>query len=183
MTDVTVHIRPETAADFPAVRELVTAAFGRADEARLVERLRDCDAYIPELALTAASADGKGEEIVGHLLLTRLPIRLDRGGSVIALALAPVAVRPDRQREGVGSALVGQALERAADLGFGAVIVLGHPSYYPRFGFLPGGAFGVRCPFDVPGEAFMARELVPGALRECEGMVVYARAFMEEEPA
>lgn len=180
MTGDTLPVRRETAADFPAVRELVTAAFGRADEARLVERLRACDAYIPELALVATSPDG---EVVGHLMLTRLPIHLDRGGSALALALAPVAVRPDRQREGVGSALVTQALERAAALGFGAVIVLGHPSYYPRFGFLPGGAFGVRCPFDVPGEAFMARELVPGALRECEGMVVYARAFTEEEPA
>ncbi|MDE7063972.1 MAG: N-acetyltransferase [Desulfovibrionaceae bacterium] len=178
MTDNPLPVRPETAADFPAVRELVTAAFGRADEARLVERLRACEAYIPELALVATSADGK---VVGHLMLTRLPIHLDRGGSAPALALAPVAVRPDRQRAGVGSALVSQALERAAGLGFGAVIVLGHPSYYPRFGFLPGGAFGVRCPFDVPGEAFMARELVPGALRECEGMVVYARAFMEED--
>lgn len=182
MCENSLIFRPETTADFSDIRALVAAAFSRSDEARLVERLRRSDAYIPELALVAiAKGEGGSEgELLGHLMLTRLPVRLDRGGSLTALALAPVAVRPDSQRRGVGAALVTHALERAAALGFGAVIVLGHPSYYPRFGFLPGSAFGVRCPFDVPGEAFMARELHSGALEGCEGMAVYARAFIEE---
>lgn len=165
-------IRRETAADYEAIEAIVTAAFGRQDESRLIEALRLAPEYDPELSLVAI----EDEQVVGHVLLTAITIDTDRV-PFPTLALAPVAVAPERQRQGVGTALIREALKRAKVKGHKVVIVLGHPEYYPRFGFVPASQFGIRARFDVPEEAFMALELKPGALEGRAGAVRYPPPF------
>src|SRR5688572_20117164 len=167
-----MKLRSEIVADYEAIGAVLTAAFGQPDEARLVEALRLAREYDPELSLVAI----EDEQVVGHVLLTAITIDTEQG-PFPALALAPVAVSPERQRQGVGTALIREALKLAKDKGHEAVIVLGHPEYYPRFGFVPASQFGIRAPFAVPDEAFMALELKPGALEGRAGAVRYPPAF------
>ena len=167
-------VRPETTADHQAVARLLTDAFGGPAEARLVELLRTSPAYIPDLALVA-EVDGT---VVGHILFTVVAVE-DRpaGETTPALALAPMAVAPAHQRTGVGTALAGAALERARRRPEAAVIVLGHPGYYPRFGFVPASRFGIEPPWsDIPDDAFLVLPL-PGYTEACRGVVVYPPAF------
>lgn len=145
------HTRAENPADIPAIRAIVLAAFPTALEADLVDALRADPAWIDGLSVVAATGDGT---VVGHALLTRCHI-----GRSPALALAPVAVAPEAQRTGVGQAVTRAALEAAADLGEHHVVVLGHPEYYPRFGFGRASAHGIVLNMDVPDEAFMALTL------------------------
>lgn len=160
-------VRPETPADAEAVRALTAAAFGQPDEADLVDRLRETPGY---LALVAVEAG----EVVGHIAFS--PVTLDPPGPDVR-GLAPMAVAPGRQRKGIGSALVREGLEACRADGAAAVVVLGHPAYYPRFGFAPGPPRGITCEYDVPDEAFMVVELRPGALAGTEGVVHYGPAF------
>lgn len=169
-----IVVRPEKTEDHAAVYEVNRLAFGNEEEPRLVEALRRSDDFIADLSLVAE----KGGEVVGHILFTPITIEA-QAGAVSAVALAPMAVRPELQRQGVGSELVRRGLEQCRGLGHKIVIVLGHPEYYPRFGFSPAGAFGVKAPFPAPDEAFMALELVPGALDGIEGTVKYPPAFGE----
>ncbi|TDC63392.1 GNAT family N-acetyltransferase [Streptomyces hainanensis] len=144
--------RAETGADIPAIREIDLAAFPTALEADLVEALRaDDTAWLDGLSLVAAEPGGR---LVGHALLTRCHI-----GDTPALCLGPVAVRPDHQRTGAGSAATRAALAAARDLGERYVVVLGHPAYYPRFGFTRASVHGIGVTFDVPDEALMALAL------------------------
>lgn len=168
-------IRPETAADRKAILELNALAFGQDGESRLIDRLRETVNYVPELSVVAYA----GEYLVGYILLTRLPLRGDDGEMYESLALAPMAVTPALHQMGVGGQLVRYSLEQARALGFGSVIVLGHPKYYPRFGFVPASRFGIRTAYDVPDEAFMAQELAPGALAGKAGQVEYPAPFGE----
>ena len=117
----------------------------------IVEKLRPSEAYIPELSLVA-ELDG---EVVGHVILSRA-----RLGDGEALALGPIGVAPEHQRRGVGSALMHAAIERARELGHGVVVLLGHPEYYPRFGFVHAPTLGMT--HDVMSPPFMALELRPG---------------------
>ena len=165
MIDPTV--RPERPSDRDAVRRVNEAAFGRSDEADLVDRLRQSE---PRYLGLVADVGG---EVVGHILFTS--ITLDAGVDV--RGLAPMAVLPDRQRSGVGSALVRAGLSACRDDGAEAVVVLGYPAYYPRFGFRPASAFGITSEYDVPDEAFMALELADGALGGASGVVRYSPAF------
>ena len=137
--------------------------------------LRGLPEFVPALSLVAET-EGR---VVGHILLT--PTRTSAGGTV--LALAPVAVDPPFQRQEIGSALVLGALAGARRLGYGVVIVVGHPDYYPRFGFSPARAKGFEAPFPVPDEAFMVLELRPGAAG-AGGTVLYSPAFTvcDEDP-
>lgn len=146
------------------------SAFGHADEARLVESLTR--RARPLLSLVAES----GGAIAGHILFT--PVTLD-GFAELLMGLAPMAVAPDKQRCGIGSALVRAGLDGCRSLGAAAVVVLGHPGYYPRFGFVPATRFGLRCEYDAPAEAFMALELRPHALAGAGGSVRYHPAFAE----
>ncbi|MDO9223698.1 MAG: N-acetyltransferase [Caulobacter sp.] len=156
--------RPAEAADHAAIHALVAAAFGQPDEAALVDQLRaDGDALV-ELV---AEVEG---EIIGHILFS--PLTTDTGQRFAALA--PLSVRPGRQRQGLGLKLMAAGLEACRVAGVEAVIVLGHPAYYPRAGFSAQAAKTVRAPFSGP--AFMALELTPGAL-ERPVTVTYARAF------
>jgi putative acetyltransferase len=163
-----MHIRPETPSDDAAVRDINVAAFGRDTEARLVALLRE--QARPLVSLVAQ----EGRALVGHIMFS--PVSL-QGFTRLMMGLAPMAVTPARQRQGIGSALVRAGLESCADIGAEAVVVLGHPDFYPRFGFLPAVRFGLGCEYDVPAEAFMAIELEPHALRGIAGTVSYHPAF------
>lgn len=144
-------VRPETGADAAAVRRVVEAAFPTAEEADLVDALRGDPAWLPGLSFVAEAPDGR---VAGYALMTRC-----RVGGADALALAPVAVLPEHQRRGAGDAVVRAALAEAARRGERLVVVLGHPAYYPRFGFVRASSLGVSAGFAVPDEALMA--LVP----------------------
>ncbi len=161
-------IREEAPADHIAVRELNRLAFGQDDEANLVDALR-AGGYT-RLSLVA-ERDGT---VVGHLLFSRLPIETSNG-VVEALALAPAAVRPDRQRQGIGSQLIRDGLMMCRQRGHRIVVVLGHAEYYPRFGFSADLAERLRSPF--PGPHFMAMELASGVLDGVEGDVRYPPPF------
>ena len=167
-----VAVRPERAEDHAAIRRVNTEAFGRPNEAWLVDALRKTAGFVPELSLVAEA----GGEVVGHILVTRILIR-EGSETVSALALAPMAVLPSYQRTGIGSALVRHALAEARRLGHGAVVVLGHASYYPRFGFSPARGHGIRAPFPVRDESFMVLELAPSALAGVMGEVEYPPEF------
>lgn len=163
------RVRPETPADREAVRAVELAAFPTAEEADLVDALRaDPGAWIDGLSYVAEDEAG---DVVGHALLTRCLV-----GDRPALALAPCAVLPDRQRTGAGGAAIRGALEAARARGENLVVVLGHAEYYPRFGFVPASGWGIAPPFEVPDEAFMALRLDPSA-EAPRGTVGYPAAF------
>ncbi|MBC8090567.1 MAG: N-acetyltransferase [Pseudonocardia sp.] len=159
--------RVETDADVTAVREINLAAFDTAEEADLVDALRTDPAWIPGLSLVSTDAHGTP---VGHALLTRCHI-----GDVAALCLAPCAVQPGFQRTGAGSAAITAGLEAARAMGERFVVVLGHPTYYPRFGFGRASAHGIRLSIEVPDEALMALTLDDGP--PPGGQVRYAAPF------
>lgn len=167
---MTWHTRPEAPGDAAAIRDVLTEAFDGPDEAALVDALRaDPRAWLPDLSVVTEDADG---EVVGHALLTRCHV-----GDTPALALAPCAVRTARQREGAGGAAVRAALAAARAAGESAVVVLGHPSYYPRFGFTPCADAGITPPpgQDWPREAFLALSLTGRPLPN--GPIHYAPPF------
>jgi putative acetyltransferase len=163
-----MRITPEGPDDAPAVAALNREAFGGADEVALIERLR-ADRHV---AVSLVAVEDAG--FVGHILFSDLAVELD-GRPIRAVSLAPMCVRPDRQRQGIGSALVRAGLDAVRDAGWRAVIVLGHPEFYPRFGFSADLAARLAAPF--AGPAFMALELVPGALAGTRGTVTYPPAF------
>jgi putative acetyltransferase len=167
-------IRPETEVDLPAIDDVNQRAFGRADEALLVRRLRDDGLVVASLVAE------QGGAVVGHVMLSWLPTRVD-GHSLRVVALAPVAVLPERQRQGIGSRLVEGSIEAAREHSVAAIIVLGHPRYYPRFGFSAAAARGLAAPFS--GKSFMALELVAGSLAGKTGTVHYPSAFGIEQGA
>ena len=114
-------------------------------------------------------------EIVGHILFTKIQII---GNEIYdSLALAPMAVLPEFQNRRIGSALVRAGLKKAKDLKFKSVIVLGHKNYYPKFGFQKASNWQIKCPFEVPDEAFMAIELIKNGLENISGIVQYPKAF------
>ncbi|MFD7868547.1 GNAT family N-acetyltransferase [Streptomyces sp. NPDC059783] len=148
---VTWTTRPETAADADAIREVNLGAFPTALEADLVEALRTDPAWIAGLSLVAEAPDGT---LAAFALLTRC--RVDDSP---ALVLGPCAVLPAYQRTGAGSAVIRAALEAARVRGENIVTCLGHPDYYPRFGFTPASRYGIRPAFEVPDEAMMVLAL------------------------
>ena len=161
-------VRVEEPADLPAVHAVNRAAFESAVEADLVDALRAQTAE----AISLVAEDGT---IVGHIMFS--PVRLTGVPELRAMALAPMSVMPGHQRTGIGSALVRDGLAECRRRGVEAVFVVGHPDYYPRFGFRRAADFGITCQFDVPDDVFMALELVEGALRGRTGKVLFHDAF------
>ena len=163
-----IEIRPEDLQDIPAITELNRLAFGGETEVRLIEAVRASPVFIPELSLVAMEEG----TLVGYILFSPVTIQ-GEGTETPALCLAPVAVLPGCQKQGIGSRLVEEGLRRCGELGHSIVIVVGWPSFYPRFGFTRARAKGLEAPFPVPDEAFMVRELIPGALAGVNGMVCF----------
>jgi putative acetyltransferase len=163
-----IIVRPEVAGDRDAIRGVNELAFEGPAEADIVDALRGSDAWLPSLSLVAE--DGTG--IVGHALFSL--VRLDSGPEL--LSLGPMAVLPERQREGVGTALVRRGVRRARGTEYPLVVVLGHPDYYPRFGFRPARPYGIETPYDAPDEAWMALPL-PAYDDRLRGTVLYPPAW------
>ena len=170
-----IQIRKEEPADFPAVYKLNHEAFKSEGEAKLVEALRKSSAFIPDLSLVA-ELNGIP---VGHILFTKLEILGPDEKIFKSLALAPMAIAPDYQNHGIGSELIKEGLKIASAIGHESIIVLGHESYYPKFGFTPASRFNIKPPFDVPDSAFMALELNQESLKGVNGIVRYPKEFNE----
>lgn len=159
-------IRCEEPQDIPAIRQVNEQAFGGWGEANAIDALRDRGAAT--LSLVAVIDD----RVVGHLFFT--PATIETADHTWpALGLAPLAVLPEYQRQGIGSALMKAGLAECARLGYERVIVLGHPDYYPRFGFLRASQYGIRPEWEAPDEAFMVLELQRGALDSVSGIARY----------
>ena len=167
--DSDMLIRPEQPTDWAAVHAVNESAFETPAEAGLVDALRQEAQTVVSLV---AEQDGS---VVGHIMFS--PVSLSAHPGLKIMGLAPMAVIPGHQRSGIGSALVRAGLERCKELGYGAVAVVGHPNYYPRFGFLPAKGFGIGCEYDVPEETFMILELHPGFLHGASGIIQYNEAF------
>ncbi len=171
-------IRQETSIDHKAVAAVIEKAFANDPhsdhtEQLLVERLREDEAFIPELSLVAVV----NEAVVGHILLSKVKIT-NNEHTVESLALAPVAVLPAYQRQGIGAQLIRAAHQKARALGFSSVVLIGHEDYYPRFGYELAGRHGITFPFDAPDENCMVKELSEGHLAKIAGQVVYPPPFL-----
>ncbi len=165
-------IRKEEDRDRTNIYELNKQAFGSTGEADLINRLRASASPIVSLV---AESDG---EVIGHIVFT--PVKIDGFPELNLMGLAPMAVAPKVQKSGVGSALVHAGLRACRELETGAVVVLGHIDYYPKFGFRPAHQFNCSCEFDVPKEAFMIQELKPGYLQDASGIIRYHPEFHHE---
>ena len=161
-------IRLEQPADITVIRLVVEQAFGQPAEANLVDKLRANGKAIVSLVAV------ENDQIVGHILFSDATI-----DAVTIIGLAPLSVLPSHQKQGVGTLLTNAGIEACRAAGYTAMIVLGHPEYYPRFGFVPASQFGIKSEYDVPDEVFMAMELQPGALAHCAGVAKYQAEFNE----
>ncbi|PIF33480.1 putative N-acetyltransferase YhbS [Flavobacterium sp. 9] len=174
-----IKLRQENEKDYKSIFQLIEKAFENEEysdhkEQFLVERLRKSDAFIPELSIVAEVEN----EIVGHILLTKLEIKNDTK-SFGSLALAPVSVLPEFQGKGIGSKLILYSHKVAKELGYKSIILLGHQDYYPRFGYELTNKYGIEMPFDVPAENCMVIALNENGLSGVKGRVVYPSAFFE----
>ncbi len=165
-------IRQENSTDYNKVYDVVKKAFESAEhsdgnEQDLVVALRNSTAFIPELALVAEI----NSQIVGHLMFTKIQI-----GSNIELALAPLSVLPEYQRQGIGTALMAEGHKIAKEKGFNYSVVLGSEFYYPKVGYVPAEKFGIKAPFDVPTENLMVLNL-QGKDIQISGTVEYPKEF------
>ena len=169
-----MQIRTETINDYKHVFNLNYLAFeNRDDEAKLVERIRFSNCFIRELSLVAEEQG----EIVGHVLLSKAKVIRETDVTDV-LVLAPVAVNPSFQKKGIGSNLIEEGLRRAKNLGYGLVFLIGHPNYYPKFGFQPARNHGMELTqFEVPDDVFMVNELKGGELARISGELHYPASF------
>ena len=175
-TQSAMNIQQEQQSDKQAVHSINTIAFGSQGEADLVDSLREQAS--PVVSLVAQ----KNELIIGHIMFS--PVSLSSHPNMVVMGLAPMAVLPEYQRTGVGSALIYAGIEACKELGAAALVVLGHPAYYPKFGFVPSSAYGIVSQYDVPEDVFMVLELDQGALAvgaeaEKTGTISYHRAFSD----
>jgi len=175
-----IIIRQETQDDYSWVIELTEKAFETLEisdhnEGKLVDTLRKANTFIEELSLVA-ELNG---QIVGHILFT--PIIINNGEQQFqSLVLAPVSVLPAFQKQGIGAELSLAGHQKAKELGFQSVILIGHPEYYPRFGYKPASTWGIKTHYELPSDdVFMAVELTEGALSNVSGMVIFPPEFGE----
>ncbi len=172
-----ISLRQETDTDYEAVFKVIEEAFSEVvdsdnKEHFLVERLRNSEAFIPELSIIAES-DGS---IIGHILLTRIQITND-DESFSSLALAPVSVLPAFQKKGIGGQLIVEAHKIAKSLGHQSIVLLGHESYYPKFGYELASKYNITIPFEAPEENCLVIKLVRDGLNGVSGAVEYAKEF------
>lgn len=167
-------IRPETASDYPVITYVNNLAFGQPAEGELVEKLRNNPNFVIELSLVAEI----DEKIVGHILFFPIKIKSISGKQKHIVSLAPMAVIPEFQRRGIGGELIKRGFEACMEVGYDSVVVLGHPEYYPRFGFKQACTWKIKDPFGAPDEVYMAIELKKGALQNISGVVEYPDEFL-----
>jgi putative acetyltransferase len=171
MISTVLTVRPEIPEDTDSIRNVNEWAFGQAEEAEIVDKLRN------RAALTVSLVADKENVIVGHIAFSPAMVESE-SPSFEVVVLAPMAVLPAYQRQGIGGQLVRAGLEECRRLGYEVVVVLGHPTYYPRFGFVPARQKGITCEFEVPEEAFMVMELGDGALEGRSGVVKFQPEFL-----
>ncbi|MGM1048746.1 MAG: GNAT family N-acetyltransferase [Bacillota bacterium] len=170
-------IRTEEIQDYSQVEQLLKSAFKSEAEPRLVERIRSSVNFIPELSIVSET-DG---HITGHIMLSVAEV-IDDDQSYRVACLAPLAVEPTLQRKGIGGALIREALNRCQQFNIPLVFLIGHPSYYPQFGFVKAGHYGFQLKqFEVPEEVFMVYEIEAGALNRLKGEFRYSDAFLDLE--
>jgi len=169
-----ILIRNERKNDYNQIKKINDLAFGQKNEGKMIEALRKTSDYNYLLSLVAEIKD----KIVGHVLFYPIKIR-NKADKCTLLSLAPMAVHPEYQNKGIGVKLVKRGLEIAKELSFSAVIVVGHPKYYPRFGFIPAKNWEIKLPFDVPDDVFLALELEENALKNCSGTVEYPKEYFD----
>ena len=167
-----IKLRPEQPGDYQGITRVNDIAFKRKAEGKLIEELRKADNYDSNLSIVAETE----AEIIGHILFTPVSIK-NKGHHYKSLALAPMSVLPEFQKRNVGKLLVIFGLQIAKESGYESVIVLGHPSYYPKLGFKRASKWSIKSPFPAPDEAFMAIELFPGSLDGISGQVIFPSAF------
>ncbi len=158
--DLDVKIRQESEADSAEVLEVIRLAFGRSAESQLVEKFRQNPNYVPELSLVA---EYEGH-VIGHILFFPIEVKVD-DETLQTLVLAPLSVHPSYQRRGVGGELTKAGLATVKQRGYCSVLVVGHPNYYPRFGFRRASEWGLKMKEANPPEAFMAIEFIEGGLK------------------
>ncbi len=164
-----MNIRKERETDISNVYSINASAFATQEEANLVNALRDNVEGVISLVAT------DGDDIVGHIMFS--PVTIAGSADSKLYGLAPMAVDPKFQNRGIGSLLVKAGLEECKSQNISAVFVLGHPDYYPRFGFQPSSRFGIKSEYDVPDDVFMALELEAGVLDNISGVVEYNEVF------
>lgn len=165
-----VIIRRESPEQIAAIRHVLEMAFGRPSEADLVDALRENGKIV--LSLVAEDAG----QVVGQILFSPVTIETERDVMEIT-GLAPLSVLPQLQNRGIGSLLVREGLEQCRAIGRDCVVVLGHPTYYPRFGFVPASRYGVKCEYNVPDEVFMITGLQEEPTTNCAGIAKYQPEF------
>jgi len=161
-----IEIRDEQPGDVGAVWEVNRQAFDQEQEGRIIDALREHGGALLSLV---AIADGA---VVGHIMFSPLTV-----GLVVGAALGPMAVLPAYQRQGIGSRLVERGVERLRSDGSPFIVVIGHPEFYPRFGFESAGAYGLTCEWDVPTAAFMVTILNPRVRGSLGGLARYRPEF------
>lgn len=175
---LSASLRPERPADFRAVEGLVRDAFWNhyapgCDEHYLAHILRDSPDFVPELDYVALH----NGQVVGSIMYTKARIVLDRGGEREVLCFGPLAVAPTFQGQGVGGQLIERTKTLARELGYEAILILGDPDYYSRFGFVPAEQYGIGTSRDVYIISLQALELRPGALAGCAGYFEESASF------
>lgn len=163
-----MKIRSESKLDIDAVWQLNSQAFPTQAEADLVNALRrraECISLVAEV----------DSQIVGHILFS--PVNVNNGANLTLVGLGPMAVSPELQNSGIGTRLVQRGISDCRDNCIDAIVVLGHPNYYPRFGFQPSVNFGIKSEYDVPDDVFMIQELTPKSLAKTNGTIKYHDAF------
>ena len=172
-------IKKATESDLDDVLRIETEAFGHNKESNLVNDLLNDDSAKPQLSLLAMNDDGA----VGHILFTRVRITGNED-ALSAMILAPLAILPDAQGKGVGGRLIGEGLRQLSESKVDLVFVLGHPGYYPRFGFSPAGVLGFDSPYPIPAKdasAWMVQELRPGIIGSFSGRIICADTLSKPE--
>ena len=162
-----IEIREERRDDMAAIREVNKRAFGQDQEANIVDALRANEAVLLSLVATL------NDEVVGHIIYSPITV----GDKVTGAALGPMAVLPEHQRDGIGGKLIEEGTRKLKEAGHPFIIVLGHATYYPRFGFKPATTFGIKCEWDVPDDVFMLLVLDQSKMQDVSGLAKYRHEF------
>jgi predicted N-acetyltransferase YhbS len=171
---VGVFIRKSTSCDYENISKVNDLAFNRKQEGELIVNLRKRPEFMADLSLVAEFEN----KIIGHILFFPIHI-LSESLKISTLSLAPMSVMPDYQNKGLGENLIKTGLIKAGELRFSSVVVLGHPKYYPKFGFKKASTWKIKAPFDAPDEAMMAIELKPGSLDFGGGVIDFPEEYYQ----